>query len=211
MQEKAIEVALISPDIALIQGPPGTGKTTVIAAILERLNELADKRGASTKGQVLLTGFQHDAVENMIDRLSLNSIPVPKFGKRSGAEEDDSVPLKRALKNGAAHSPLNSANEILRSPKSSRKRKSRTSAAICYECQRARWRRISSGKSHRSASPFLVKMAHDGQRTSRRIFRAKNDSTTNPIRCSTPCASAHFVPNVSPTTGRNGRPTHWMT
>ena len=89
MQEKAIEVALNTPDIALIQGPPGTGKTTVIAAILERLNELSDKRGASPKGQVLLTGFQHDAVENMIDRISLNSIPVPKFGKRSGAEEDD--------------------------------------------------------------------------------------------------------------------------
>lgn len=89
MQEKAIEVALNTPDIALIQGPPGTGKTTVIAAILERLNEMADKRGKSIKGQVLLTGFQHDAVENMIDRLSLNSIPVPKFGKRSGSTDDD--------------------------------------------------------------------------------------------------------------------------
>ena len=97
MQEKAIEVALNTPDIALIQGPPGTGKTTVIAAILERLNELADKRGASTKGQVLLTGFQHDAVENMIDRLSLNSIPVPKFGKRSGAEEDDFSVFEKSL------------------------------------------------------------------------------------------------------------------
>lgn len=31
-QEDAIEVALNTPDIALIQGPPGTGKTTVIAA-----------------------------------------------------------------------------------------------------------------------------------------------------------------------------------
>ena len=89
MQEKAIEVALNTPDIALIQGPPGTGKTTVIAAILERLNEMADKRGARIKGQILLTGFQHDAVENMIERLSLNGIPVPKFGKRSGAAEDD--------------------------------------------------------------------------------------------------------------------------
>jgi len=87
-QENAIEVALNTPDIALIQGPPGTGKTTVIAAILERLNEMADKRGADIRGVVLLTGFQHDAVENMIERLSLNGIPVPKFGKRSGADED---------------------------------------------------------------------------------------------------------------------------
>lgn len=86
MQEKAIDVALNTPDIALIQGPPGTGKTTVIAAILERLNELTDKRGIS-RGRVLLTGFQHDAVENMIGRISLNSIPVPKFGKRSGQED----------------------------------------------------------------------------------------------------------------------------
>lgn len=90
MQEAAIEAALNTPDIALVQGPPGTGKTTVIAAILERLNELADKRGANIRGQVLLTGFQHDAVENMIERLTLNGIPVPKFGKRSNAKEDDS-------------------------------------------------------------------------------------------------------------------------
>jgi len=97
MQEKAIEVALSTPDIALIQGPPGTGKTTVIAAILERLNEMADKRGARVKGQILLTGFQHDAVENMIERLSLNSLPVPKFGKRSGAAEDDYSVFERNL------------------------------------------------------------------------------------------------------------------
>lgn len=97
MQEKAIEVALNTPDLALIQGPPGTGKTTVIAAILERLNEMADKRGTNIKGMVLLTGFQHDAVENMIDRLSLNGLPVPKFGKRSGADEDQINSFERKL------------------------------------------------------------------------------------------------------------------
>lgn len=97
MQENAIKAALNTPDIALIQGPPGTGKTTVIAAILEQLNQMADKRGANIKGQVLLTGFQHDAVENMIDRLSLNSIPVPKFGKRSNAEEDDYSAFEKRL------------------------------------------------------------------------------------------------------------------
>ena len=98
MQERAIRVALNTPDIALIQGPPGTGKTTVIAAILERLNELADKRSSSPKGQVLLTGFQHDAVENMVDRLSLNGIPfVPKFGQRSGNTEDDFSAFEQKL------------------------------------------------------------------------------------------------------------------
>ena len=87
-QEEAIRVALNTPDIALIQGPPGTGKTTVIAAILERLNEISDKR-SSNRGQVLLTGFQHDAVENMIERLSINSLPVPKFGMRSGSDAEN--------------------------------------------------------------------------------------------------------------------------
>ncbi len=38
-QEKAIKIALNTPDIAIIQGPPGTGKTTVINAICERLFE----------------------------------------------------------------------------------------------------------------------------------------------------------------------------
>ncbi len=89
MQERAIDAALNTPDIAVIQGPPGTGKTTVIAAILERLNEISAKEGVRGQGQVLLSGFQHDAVENMIDRISLNGIPVPKFGRRSGSNEDD--------------------------------------------------------------------------------------------------------------------------
>lgn len=89
-QEEAIGVALNTPDIAMIQGPPGTGKTTVIAAILERLNEMSDKRGSS-RGRVLLTGFQHDAVENMIDRLTINSLPVPKYGNRSGAAQENQL------------------------------------------------------------------------------------------------------------------------
>jgi hypothetical protein len=96
-QEKAIEVALNTPDIALIQGPPGTGKTTVIAAICERLNQMAVKEGANVKGQILLTGFQHDAVENMIGRMSLDGIPVPKFGKRSGSSEDDLDVFERSI------------------------------------------------------------------------------------------------------------------
>lgn len=115
-QEEAIRIALNTPDIALIQGPPGTGKTTVITAILERLNEEAvepERKGEKNAdleqlneeadkakrkgeknadaGQVLLTGFQHDAVENMIGRMSVNSLPIPKFGRRSNSDgEDDS-------------------------------------------------------------------------------------------------------------------------
>lgn len=86
-QEEAIRIALNTPDIALIQGPPGTGKTTVIAAILERLNEEHDKT-KSIRGEILVSGFQHDAVENIISRLSINALPAVKFGRRSGESEE---------------------------------------------------------------------------------------------------------------------------
>jgi len=94
-QVEAIDVALNTPDIALIQGPPGTGKTTVVTAILERLNEEYDKT-KSIRGQILVSGFQHDAVENIVARLSVNALPAVKFGRRSGDSEftEDAVTEK---------------------------------------------------------------------------------------------------------------------
>lgn len=86
-QEQAINIALNTPDIAIIQGPPGTGKTTVLTAIIERLNEEADKT-QETRGEILVAGFQHDAVENIITRLEINGIPTPKFGKKSDSITD---------------------------------------------------------------------------------------------------------------------------
>jgi len=85
-QVEAIKIALNTPDIAIIQGPPGTGKTTVVAAILERLNEEHDKT-TSINGTVLISGFQHDAVENIISRLSINALPAVKFGNKSGQND----------------------------------------------------------------------------------------------------------------------------
>ena len=82
-QREAIDIALNTPDLALIQGPPGTGKTTVVTAILERLNQEYDKT-QSIRGRILVSGFQHDAVENIIARLSINALPAVKFGRRSG-------------------------------------------------------------------------------------------------------------------------------
>lgn len=96
-QKKAIEIALNTPDIAIIQGPPGTGKSTVITAIVERLNELCDKR-TNIKGQVLITSFQHDAVRNVIDRLKVNSLPTIKFGKQERGGEEDLTEEKRIKK-----------------------------------------------------------------------------------------------------------------
>ena len=94
-QVEAIDVALNTPDIALIQGPPGTGKTTVVTAILERLNEEYDKT-KSIRGQILVSGFQHDAVENIVARLSVNALPAVKFGRRSCDSEfmEDAVTEK---------------------------------------------------------------------------------------------------------------------
>ncbi|WP_133405884.1 DEAD/DEAH box helicase [Parashewanella tropica] len=94
-QMEAIDVALNTPDIALIQGPPGTGKTTVVTAILERLNEEYDKT-KSIRGQILVSGFQHDAVENIVARLSVNTLPAVKFGRRSVDSEftEDAVTEK---------------------------------------------------------------------------------------------------------------------
>jgi DNA polymerase III delta prime subunit len=94
-QVEAIDVALNTPDIALIQGPPGTGKTTVVIAILERLNEEYDKT-KSIRGQILVSGFQHDAVENIVARLSVNALPAVKFGRRTGDSEftEDAVTEK---------------------------------------------------------------------------------------------------------------------
>lgn len=85
-QIEAIRMAINAKDIAIIQGPPGTGKTTVLNAIIERLNELND-RDLDKKGSIFIGGFQHSAVENLIQRMSLNGIPTPKYGKKSNETE----------------------------------------------------------------------------------------------------------------------------
>ena len=94
-QCRAIDIALNTPDIAIIQGPPGTGKTTVITAILERLNEIADKKNMKP-GQVLITSLQHDAVNNVLERIRLNSMPTIKFGGRNS--EASTLPMEEAVR-----------------------------------------------------------------------------------------------------------------
>lgn len=87
-QIKAIELALNTPDIAIIQGPPGTGKTTVINAIIERLNEEYDKSSGVT-AKVLVSSTQHVAVENVTERSNPNGIPIPKTGEKLNASIDE--------------------------------------------------------------------------------------------------------------------------
>jgi hypothetical protein len=87
-QRLALEIALNTPDIALIQGPPGTGKTRVIAALQARLADKDEVAGGSgLAGNTLLTSFQHDAVENAAAATRVLGLPAIKIGYRKGTEE----------------------------------------------------------------------------------------------------------------------------
>ncbi|MFB1342175.1 AAA domain-containing protein [Helicobacter pylori] len=86
-QEKAIKIALNTPDIAIIQGPPGTGKTTVINAICERLFEEYPK-DKNIKGQILLCTQGHDATNNARERIKVGGLPTFKFGAKQNAKEE---------------------------------------------------------------------------------------------------------------------------
>ncbi|MEV5711840.1 AAA domain-containing protein [Actinoallomurus sp. NPDC052274] len=79
-QEDALRVALNTPDIALIQGPPGTGKTQVITALQTRLAE--EGRGyAELRGSILLTSFQHAAVDELVERSLVFGVPASKMDR----------------------------------------------------------------------------------------------------------------------------------
>ena len=95
-QKKAIEIAMNTPDIAIIQGPPGTGKTTVIVGLLERLNEVEGK-DRILQGEILVSCLQHDAVFNIQERLKINSLPTVKFGKRSGKNGQEDGELNESV------------------------------------------------------------------------------------------------------------------
>ncbi|MCY1083019.1 AAA domain-containing protein [Archangium lansingense] len=105
-QEQALHVALNTPDIALIQGPPGTGKTSVIAALMERLAQTSNEP-ESISGSVLLTSFQHEAVENAAARTVVFGLPAVKQGRRRGrAEGLDNVETWRKERIEALESSL---------------------------------------------------------------------------------------------------------
>ena len=87
-QRLALDVALNTPDVALVQGPPGTGKTRVIAALQARLAEQDEGTGlGGLSGNTLLTSFQHDAVENAAAATCVMGLPAVKVGYRRGSDE----------------------------------------------------------------------------------------------------------------------------
>lgn len=97
-QKEAIRIALTTPDIALIQGPPGTGKSTVICGIVECLNEIFQKDN-NVAGKIFISSLQHDAVENITERLSINALPTVKFGRSSSEDELSFTATEKRIEN----------------------------------------------------------------------------------------------------------------
>lgn len=83
-QLHALKVCLTSPDIALVQGPPGTGKTSVIRA-LQNILQTVDPRHPKAVPSILLTSFQHVAVDNVAAGSKIWGLPVFRF---YGAKKD---------------------------------------------------------------------------------------------------------------------------
>lgn len=83
-QLNALEVCLGTPDIALVQGPPGTGKTSVIRALLKIL-QIPDKHRNAYVPSVLLTSYQHVAVDNVAEGSGIWGLPAFRF---YGKEKD---------------------------------------------------------------------------------------------------------------------------
>jgi hypothetical protein len=78
-QRRFVEIALATPDFALLEGPPGSGKTT---AICELITQLA-RRGQ----RVLLAASTNVAVDNVLERLLA-------WQERLPAEEQFVLPVR---------------------------------------------------------------------------------------------------------------------
>lgn len=83
-QLDAVDIALNTPDLALIQGPPGTGKTTVIRVITQRLHE-------EGRSPVLLTAYQHQAVLRVLDGVETGGVPAIRIGGARGEDPSEGV------------------------------------------------------------------------------------------------------------------------
>ncbi len=82
-QKEAVETAINTPDIAVIQGPPGTGKSTVVAAICDRLIEIAEKKKKNDSKLILVSAFQNDTVEHIASKIYTLGLPTIKIGKET--------------------------------------------------------------------------------------------------------------------------------
>jgi len=92
-QKLALNVAINTPDIALIVGPPGTGKTQVIAALQRRLAETLGEGKHALQHQVLISSYQHDAVDNALNRAEVYGLPAVRIGGRGRRDEGGVDPI----------------------------------------------------------------------------------------------------------------------
>lgn len=115
-QKEAVEIAINTPDIAIVQGPPGTGKSTVVAAICDRLIEISEKSKKSYNGKlILVSAFQNDTVEHIASKIYTLGLPTIKIGKetQSNIRAEDKLieeiklhidnSLQRLSSKGSAH------------------------------------------------------------------------------------------------------------
>ncbi|MGV8863185.1 MAG: DEAD/DEAH box helicase [Pseudomonas sp.] len=112
-QVLALDTALNTPDLAIIIGPPGTGKTQVIAALQRRLAEAAEEQDIAA--QVLISSFQHDAVDNALDRSDVFGLPGARVGGKRGAN-DEAALIDPWLERQAAHLQEKIASEYCKYP-----------------------------------------------------------------------------------------------
>ena len=80
-------VALEHPQRALIIGLPGTGKTQVIIRAGTEIGDWGD----TDQHQALISSFQHDAVENALERTDVHGLPPVKVGERRRRDGIDPI------------------------------------------------------------------------------------------------------------------------
>lgn len=122
-QKRALELAINTPDIALIQGPPGTGKTQTIRAILNRLAEIQEASG-NPAGRFLITSFQHVAVSNAANRAIVMGLPAYRIGRKGDSSdgyraisdwrEETSRRLEAHFQQALGQTPLHSVIQSIR-------------------------------------------------------------------------------------------------
>lgn len=94
-QKEAIELALKSLDLTIIIGPPGTGKTQVITALQQRI---AEESKTSIQRSILLTSYQHDAVDNVVERSDVLGLAGLRIGGKTKSDDEDQSRLDTIAK-----------------------------------------------------------------------------------------------------------------
>jgi hypothetical protein len=77
-QINALQIALETPDIAIILGPPGTGKSALIKALIKGIEQYE-----KPKNGTLLTTYQHDALDSLISQAKVNGMPCLRYGGKN--------------------------------------------------------------------------------------------------------------------------------